>query len=109
MRNLQDKVEAFDKAANTINKKPWAALIVILVAYTVVCYYVLKAQFEQQIEYLTKDNERINAKYDNLTTELLIKNKIIDRKDEKLQQQEQLIQYADSTVSVVKEQLNIDK
>ena len=109
MRNLQDKVAAFEKATNTINRKPWPAMIVILIAYTVVCYYVIKSQFKEQIEYLTRDNERLNAKYDNLTTELLIKNKIIDRKDEKLQQQEQLIQYADSTVSVVKEQLNIEK
>ena len=108
MRNLQDKAEAFEKATETVNKKPWAALIIILVVYTVACYYILKGQFENQIEYLTKDNERLNAKYDNLTTELLIKNRIIDRKEETIIKQEELIQYADSTVSQVKEQLNIN-
>lgn len=107
MENLNEKAEAFEKATSTINKKPWAAMILILVAYTVVCYYVIKEQFKEQIEYLTKDNERLNERYDNLTTELLIKNKIIDRKEEKLQKQDELIQYADSTVTAVKEQLNI--
>lgn len=109
MENLKQKAEAFDKATETVNKKPWAAMIVILVVYTVVCYYAIREQFKDQIEYLTKDNERINAKYDNLTTELLIKNRIIDRKDEKIMKQDELIQYADSTVQVVKDKLNSEK
>lgn len=109
MDNLNEKAEAFDKATSTINKKPWAAMIIILVAYTVACYYVIKGQFENQISFLTKENERINRKYDHLTTELLIKNQIIDRKDEKIMKQEELINYADSTVATVKEQLNIKK
>lgn len=82
MENIEGKVEAFEKATTTIQKKPWAAIIVVLIFYTVGCYYVIKAQFESQIDYLIGENKRINNKYDHLTTELLIKNKVIDKQDE---------------------------
>lgn len=95
MENLTDKAAAFEKATSTIQKKPWAALIVVLIFYTVGCYYVIKSQFESQIDYLINENKRVNNRYDHLTTELLIKNKVIDKQDE-------VIKIADSALIEIK-------
>ena len=101
MENLNEKTEAFDKATQTIQKRPWAAIIVILVVYSYFLYKVGSWSSERQITSLEKEKDELKEEianwktaYQSLTNNLLIKNNII-------YEQREVIKYADSTLSKV--------
>ena len=99
MENIQENTEAFDRATQTIQKRPWAAIIVILVVYSYLLYKVGTWSSERQIARLEKENDEMKDEiaewknaYQSLTNNLLIKNNII-------YEQREVIKYADSTLT----------
>lgn len=103
MENLNEKIDAFDKATQTVQKRPWAAIIVILVIYSYVLYKTGEWSSREQIATLKADKEACQRDYWELTNELLIKNNVIDRKEREISQRDELIKYADSTVQKIQE------
>ena len=108
MENLKEKAETVEKVTNTIEKKPWAFLILVLVVYSYFLYKVGSWSSDRQIASLEADNKRLKddveswkTAYQSLTNNLLIKNNII-------YEQREVIKYADSTLGNVKP-LNIKK
>ena len=101
MENLNEKAKAFEKATQTIQKRPWAAIVVILVFYSVFLYKVGNWSADRQITSLERENDELKddivewkEAYQALTNNLLIKNNIIS-------EQREVIKYADSTLSKV--------
>lgn len=102
MENIKEKAEAVEKVTNTIEKKPWAFLILVLVIYSCFLYKVGTWSAERQIVSMEAENKRLNNEvsswkeaYQSLTNNLLIKNNII-------YEQREVIKYADSTLATPK-------
>lgn len=99
MENIKEKAEAVDKVTNTIDKKPWAFLLLVLVVYSYFLYKVGAWSADRQILNMEAENKRLNEEvsswkdaYQSLTNNLLIKNNII-------YEQREVIKYADSTLA----------
>lgn len=99
MENIKEKAEAVEKVTNTIDKKPWAFLLLVLVIYSYFLYKVGAWSADRQILNMEAENKRLNEEvsswkdaYHSLTNNLLIKNNII-------YEQREVIKYADSTLA----------
>lgn len=99
MENIKEKAEAVEKVTNTIDKKPWAFLLLVLVVYSYFLYKVGAWSADRQILNMEAENKRLNEEvsswkdaYQSLTNNLLIKNNII-------YEQREVIKYADSTLA----------
>lgn len=99
MENIKEKAEAVEKVTNTIDKKPWAFLILVLVVYSYFLYKIGAWSADRQIVSMEAENKRLNNEvsswkeaYQSLTNNLLIKNNII-------YEQREVIKYADSTLA----------
>lgn len=99
MENLKEKAAAVEKVTNTIDKKPWAFLILVLVVYSYFLYKIGAWSADRQILNMEAENKRLNNEisswkeaYQSLTNNLLIKNNII-------YEQREVIKYADSTLA----------
>lgn len=102
MENIKEKAEAVEKVTNTIDKKPWAFLLLVLVIYSYFLYKVGAWSADRQITNMEAENKRLNEEvsswkdaYQSLTNNLLIKNNII-------YEQREVIKYADSTLTTPK-------
>ena len=102
MENIKEKAEAVEKVTNTIEKKPWAFLLLVLVVYSYFLYKVGAWSADRQIINMEAENKRLNNEvsswkeaYQSLTNNLLIKNNII-------YEQREVIKYADSTLATPK-------
>lgn len=102
MENIKEKAEAVEKVTNTIDKKPWAFLLLVLVIYSYFLYKVGAWSADRQIVNMEAENKRLNEEvsswkeaYQSLTNNLLIKNNII-------YEQREVIKYADSTLATPK-------